>query len=77
MGVGIGAPNRLSSSFLVQGCRFSVEEVVHHDDVLSVVIRPRRHIAGNDPHSSDTSVAKDNAEEGTGFHRPAKPARSY
>ena len=64
MGVGSGAPDRLNSSSLVQRCRFSVKEVVHHYDVLSVVIRPRRHIARNDLHSSDTSIAKDNTEEG-------------
>ena len=64
MDLGSVAPDRVSSSFLVQRCRFSVKEVVHHYDVLSVVIRPRRRIAGNDLHSSNTSIAKDNADEG-------------
>ena len=49
---------------LENGCRFSVEEVVHHDDVFSVVIRPRSDIAGYDFHSCNASVAKDNADEG-------------
>ena len=55
---------RQAELFALIRCRLSVEEVIHHDDVFSVVIRPRRDVAGYDPHSSTTSVAKDNADEG-------------
>ena len=63
-GVDSGAPGRLNSSSLVQGRGFSVKEVVHHYDVLAAIIWPRRRIARNNLHSSDTSIAKDNPEEG-------------
>ena len=49
---------------LVNGRRLSVEKVVHHDDIFSIVIRTRRCIASYDLHSSHTSIAKDNADEG-------------
>ena len=44
-------------------CRLSVEEVIHHDDVFSVVIRAGRDVASYDPHSSNPSVAKNNTDE--------------
>ncbi len=61
-----GAPSR--SDFRIRfdlvWCWFTVEEVVHHDDVSAVVIRARRRVACDDSYSGNTSVAEDNADEG-------------
>ena len=54
---------RQAELFALIRCRLSVEEVIHHDDVFSVVIRAGRDVAGYDPHSSKPSVAKNNTDE--------------
>ena len=62
--MGSGAPDRMNPSSLVQSRRFSVKEVVHHYDVRTAVIWPGRRITRNNLHSRDTSIVKDNPEEG-------------
>src|SRR6185369_2577809 len=62
-------PNRASSRFLFvvslwkrQG--FSVDKVIHHDDVIfAVIVRTWGDVAGRDPHASDPGVVKFDAEE--------------
>ena len=50
------------------GLRFTVQEVIHHDDVMrSVIIRPRRSITARDLHFSDAGVGKDDTEERHAF----------
>ena len=46
------------------GLWLTVEEVIHHDDVLIVIIiRARRRIAGCDADSCDKRLVEDNAEK--------------
>ena len=43
----------------------AVEEVIHHNDVIScIIIRPRGDVAACDPHPGDARVVKHDAEEG-------------
>ena len=43
----------------------AVDKVIHHHDVLVlIIIRPRRRVAGCDPHPRDKRVVKHDAEEG-------------
>ena len=54
-----------ASRYWLDRLRLSVQEVIHHDDVMrSVIIRPWGSIAARDPHSSDARVRKHDAEEG-------------
>src|SRR5262245_29986413 len=57
----------LTSWYRLNWLRFSVQKVIHHDDVMCpVIIRPRSSIAGRDAHSGDAHgrVLIDNAEKG-------------
>src|SRR5687767_11392345 len=50
-----------------QGLGLAVEKVVHHDDVVFlIIIRPRGDVAGGDPDPGDASIVKHDAEEGQG-----------
>jgi hypothetical protein len=50
---------------LVKGLRLAVDKVIHHHDVLVlIIIRPRRRVAGCDPNPRDKRVVKHDAEEG-------------
>ena len=47
------------------GLRFTVQEVIHHDDVMCpIIIWPWGSIAARDSHSGDARIRKDDAEEG-------------
>ena len=46
------------------GLWLAVEKVIHHDDVvLIIIIRPRGYVAGRDPDPRDARVVKKDAEE--------------
>ena len=46
------------------GLWLAVEKVIHHDDVvLIIIIRPRGYVAGCDPDSRDAGVFKKDPEE--------------
>jgi hypothetical protein len=48
-----------------QGVGLAIEKVVHHDDVVRLIImRSRGDIAGGDPDGGDTRIVKHDAEEG-------------
>src|SRR5687768_9368920 len=49
---------------LLQGLRLAVDEVVHHDDVLPIVIWSRAGVTGRDLDPGDSRVVKHDAEEG-------------
>src|SRR5215470_16823655 len=50
---------------LMQRLWFTVDKVIHHDDVMfPTIIRPRGDIAARDPHPGDEGFAKHNAKEG-------------
>jgi len=44
--------------------RLAVDEVIHHHDVLLIVIPPRARLAGRDPHPGDKRVVEHDTEEG-------------
>src|SRR5262245_48055098 len=51
--------------FLRQGLWFTVDKVIHHDDVsVPTIIWPRGGVAARDSHPGDACVLKHNAEEG-------------
>jgi hypothetical protein len=53
------------SSSLLKELWLAVDEVVHHDDVvLLIVLRPRGNVAGRDPNRRDAGVVKLDAEKG-------------
>ncbi|HEX7767595.1 MAG TPA: hypothetical protein VF443_12840, partial [Nitrospira sp.] len=55
----------LASRCRLYWLRFAVQEVIHHDDVMCpIIIWPRGSVAARDPHSGNTRVGKDDAEEG-------------
>ena len=62
------SPNSASvtgGSLLIKGLWLAVDKVIHHDDVLLlIIIRPRGDVAGRDPHPRDARVVKHDAEEG-------------
>ena len=52
-------------SLLVKGLWLAVDKVVHHNDVvLLIIIRPRGNVAGCDSNPRDARVLKHDAEEG-------------
>jgi hypothetical protein len=54
-----------SHALLTKGLWLAVDKVIHHDDVmLLIIIRPRGDVAGRDPHPGDECIIKHNAEEG-------------
>src|SRR5213592_4917024 len=51
--------------FLVKELWLAVDEIVHHDDVvLLIVVRARGNVASRDPDRRDASVIELDAEEG-------------
>lgn len=64
----LGAPLPLARAsylvFLWKSHGFAVDKVIHHDDVIfAVIIRTWGNVAGRNPHPSDPSVVKFDAEE--------------
>src|SRR5262245_1857702 len=51
-------------SLLVAGLRLAVDKVIHHDDVIFlIIIRPRGHVASCNPDPCDAGILKHDAEE--------------
>ena len=54
-----------SHLLLVKELWLAVDEIVHHDDVvLLIVVRPRGNVAGCDPNRRDAGVVKLDGEKG-------------
>ena len=54
-----------SHLLLVKELWLAVDEIVHHDDVvLLIVVRSRGNVAGSDPNRRDAGIVKLDAEKG-------------
>jgi hypothetical protein len=61
----IPRPKLLGSFQLWNALWFTVDEVIHHDDVMfPIIIRTRGSVAASDAHPRNARVARHNAEEG-------------